>query len=134
MDVLACSAQFLLKLSQKSAGSWIGPANFLYYVEQLQAASSSQLRKSSLKCFKECFSKNIQKFQKKTSAVDCNFIVSLRVKPTTLLKLNSKKVFFPEIFPEFTKKLLYFQISSTITEAYLEPNRKSMMELFGKKG
>ena len=53
--------------------------------------------------------------------MDCNFIVNLQVKPTTL-----------ETFWEFSKKLLYFQISSRITEAYLEPNRKSMIELFGE--
>ena len=59
----------------------------------------------------------------------CNVIVNLQVKPTTLLKLYSK-MFFTEIFSEFLKKLLYFQISSPITDAYLEPNQKSMMELF----
>ena len=50
-------------------------------------------------------------------------------KPTTLLKLYSKMVISWE-FTEFPKKPLYFQISSSITEAYLEPNQKSMMELF----
>ena len=80
---------------------------------------------------KEYFSKNIKKFQMKTSAVDCTFTVNLQVKPTTLLKLYLKTV-FPEIFSEFLKKLLYFQISSPITEAYFKPNKKSMWELFGE--
>ena len=69
-------------------------------------------------------------FQKKTSAVDSNFIVNVQLQATTLLKLYSKTVFSGVIFGIFEKN--YFQISSPITEAYLEPNWKSMMELFGE--
>ena len=43
-------------------------------------------------------------------------------KPTTLLKLYSKMVIFWENFEIFEKA------TSSITEAYLEPNRKSMMD------
>ena len=42
-------------------------------------------------------------------------------KPTTLLKLYSKMVIFWENFEIFKKA------TSSITEVYLEPNRKSMM-------
>ena len=47
-------------------------------------------------------------------------------KPTTLLKLYSKMVIFWENFKIFEKA------TSSITEAYLEPNRKSMMDFLAK--
>ena len=47
-------------------------------------------------------------------------------KPTTLLKLYSKMVVFWENFEIFEKA------TSSNTEAYLEPNRKSMMDFLGR--
>ena len=70
---------------------------------------------------KECFSKNIKKFQKKTSALDCTFIVNLQVKPTTLLKLYLKTV-FPEIFfRNFWKSYFTFRYLLPLQRLILNP-------------
>ena len=50
--------------------------------------------------------------------------------PTILLKLDSKKVISWELFEIFEKATLRSD-TFIITEAYVEPNRKSM-ELFGE--
>ena len=54
---------------------------------------------------------------------NCTFPLSLQ------LYWNSMVVVFWEIFGIFES---YFQISSFIAEAYLEPNRKSMMDFLAK--
>ena len=60
--------------------------------------------------------------------MDCNFIVNLQLKPTTLLKLYSKTVFFWDIFGIFEKVTLLSDIFSHYRGVF----RKSMMELFGE--
>ena len=69
--------------------------------------------------------------ERKTSVVGCNFI-KLAGSAYNFTKTVLKMV-FPKKFSEFSKKLLYFQISSSTAEVHLEPNQKSTMQLFGKK-
>ena len=91
-----------------------------------------RLRKSSLKVFQKNASLKISKISKENFRIGLHIYCKLACKAYNFTKTVLKDGFSWDIFSEFLKKLLYFQISSPITEAYFKPNKKSMWELFGE--
>ena len=95
-------------LNQKGLHHWLVPRILFFFPEQLQTATSSYLRKSFLQVFQRILVlKNSRNFTRKPPQW------------TTVLLWSREK--------------LYFGTSSSITGTYLEPSRKSMMELFCEK-